>query len=89
MRYAELRPELPASMFPGIPLEAHLQSGQANNQDGHTKRMPIRTSSPSCVDARNPFQDDEFLDAEVNDQDLMEAGKSIQPFNKALSRILQ
>lgn len=80
MRRAELKPELPASIFLQVsqnPLERRMQSKHIGDQrDLGIRTGPSRATTSKVSDAQGALADDEFMDVEVDDQALMEAGES-------------
>ena len=78
MRGAELKPELPASIFLQVSqnsLERRMQTKHIGDQ----RVLGIRTSPSQALtskvsDAQGALEDDEFMDIEVDDQALVEAG---------------
>ena len=77
MRYAELRPNLPASLFPTMP--APRVSGQLGKPRSHNDTSTQPSKSRGGENANN-ITGDEFSDDGLNDQDLLEAGKSAHYF---------
>jgi len=83
MRRAELKPELPASIFLQAsqnPLERQMQSKHLGDQRDLSIRIgPSHAPISKFSSAQGALENDEFLDIEVDDQALMEAGKSADP----------
>lgn len=83
MRRAELKPELPASIFLQVsqnPLERRTQPKHIGDQRDLSIRIgPSRTPTSKVSEAQGALEDDEFMDVEVDDQALMEAGESPDP----------
>lgn len=75
MRSAELRPELPAYLFPSSPGERqqHRTAGAEPGQKPCGGR--IEKHDHSIDDSPQTLQDDEFDDDSFNDQDMMDACK--------------
>lgn len=70
MRSAELKPCLTASLFP-----TSLPEQPPGTQSETAKRNKMG-STPVQVKAEQPISLDEFIDSEIDDDDLIEAGKS-------------
>lgn len=70
MRSAELKPCLPASLFP--PLLPEQPPGPPSET---TKRNRMESNSVQ-VKVEQPISLDEFIDSEIDDDDLIEAGTS-------------
>ncbi len=77
MRYAELKPDLPASLFP--PMPAPRISGQSRKPRFYddTPRQPSKFKGGENA---NNTTENEFSDDGLNDQDLLEAGISAHCF---------
>lgn len=79
MRRAELKPELPASLFPQVsqnPLECQRQSKHIyDRRHLGTTTGPSHAPTSNVSNANRALEDDEFMDIEVDDRALMEAGK--------------
>lgn len=73
MRSAELKPCLPASMFP-----PSLPAQPPGPQSETAKRNGAESTSVQ-VKVEHLISFDEFIDTEINDDDLIEAGKTV-PF---------
>lgn len=69
MRSAELKPCLPASLFP-----PSLPKKPPGSQSETAKCN--RESNPVQVKVEQPISVDEFIDSEIDDDDLIEAGTS-------------
>lgn len=70
MRSAELKPCLPASLFlPSLPEQP------PGHQSETAKRNRMEPTSLQ-VKVEQPISVDEFIDSEIDDDDLIEAGKS-------------
>jgi len=80
MRHAELKPELPASVFPQNPLGRQMQSKHIGVQRVlGIRNGPSHAPISKSLGAQGAFEDDDFMDLEVDDQALMEAGESAHP----------
>lgn len=73
MRSAELKPCLPASLFP-----PSLPEQPPGPQSETAKRNGVESTSVQ-VKVEQRISLDEFLDTEINDDDLIEAGTTV-PF---------
>lgn len=70
MRTAELKPCLPASLFP-----TSLPEQPPGTQSETAKRSKMESTSVQ-VKVEQPISLDEFIDSEIDDDDLIEAGKA-------------
>lgn len=72
MRSAELKPCLPASLFP-----PSLSEQPPGSQSETAKRNRMESTSVQ-VKVEQPISLDEFIDSEIDDDDLIGAGKAQQ-----------
>lgn len=72
MRTAELKPCLPSSLFP-----TSLPEQPPGTQSEAAKRSKMESTSVQ-VKVEQPISLDEFIDSEIDDDDLIEAGKAQQ-----------
>lgn len=80
MRSAELKPELPASMFPRRLINQEQQHGAISKISNGLPRAKNQRRTTTDIATSRSIQRDEFPDDEINDQDLIAAGKVvIQP----------
>lgn len=70
MRSAELKPCLPTSLFPPSLPE------QPPGPPSATTKRNRKESNSVQVKVEQPISLDEFIDSEIDDDDLIEAGKS-------------
>lgn len=75
MRYAELQPDIPTSSFP-TPLIQDAQSNSPVQSMKPSMNISRRRSSNGFRPASEVFHgENEFLDAEIDDEDLLAAGE--------------
>ena len=74
MRYAELKPDLLASIFPQKP--ASRVADQLQNPSSYDNLSNQRSKTEGGGNINN-FIEDEFSDDGLNDQDLLNAGKRV------------
>lgn len=79
MQYAELKPDLPASIFPiqkpTAPEQEQLQHiSSSATQQKTSKATNYRRASQAHL-RLNVSRNEEFSDGEIDDQDLLDAGK--------------
>lgn len=76
MRFAELKPDLPASIFPrGLQnQEEHYRSVSSKTPTAVVRVNDARRRSEEAIRAERT-QNDDFGDDELDDQDLIAAGK--------------
>lgn len=67
MRFAELRPELPAHLFPTLQQNSVKTAANSSVQQNKKKDHS----------GFEDLQDDEFGDGEVGDQDLVDVGETV------------
>ena len=76
MRYAELKPSLPASMFPYVPANA-IQGQNASQLERREFDKGLKIPKNSSVASPVTVQGDEgFYEDDVADADMCEAGQS-------------
>lgn len=75
MRYAELNPEIPASMFPlsHSPIHRKTQSHPSKAQK-HYETISSRNTDIRDYSLTNVPPSDEFIGDEIDDEDLLEVG---------------
>ena len=75
MRYAELKPEIPATMFPRprSPIHKKTQNHLSQTQKPYETILSCSTDikNYSPIDA---LHSDEFIEDEIDDEDLLEVG---------------
>ena len=79
MRYAELKPDLPASIFP--PALAPRVTDRLGAY-GPLDVVPKTKPNGSSADEASNMGVDEFPDDGLDDQDLLDAGKHVQSARK-------
>lgn len=73
MRYAELKPDLPASVFSPTPYLSRQQQHLVPRND----ESLLTERKPDALPIGNDLRTDSFLDDNVEDQDLIEAGNVV------------
>ncbi len=74
MRSAELKPGLPASMFPvSLTEKSRSHSSQTEKHNGTVSTCDRQKKKYPISDCPRV---DEFLDSEIDDQDMIEAGRA-------------
>lgn len=78
MRYAELKPNLPNLLFPPAPIRRQDRiSGSLNRELGmNVSRKRTKSGSSIDKDPKGTSSVDEFFDADIDDRDMVEAGKA-------------
>ena len=78
MRFAELQPNLPSSLFPTLMQSPKVQGDSNSTSKSMGMNISRRRTQTDFRTAREAFsEDDEFLDAEIDDHDMLVAGKYI------------
>ena len=85
MRYAELKPEFPASMFPQPPLRSQATLQLSIGKDGVGRTVSNRETLSKSMDAQGVSEDERIFDIDVDDQDLVEAGKLASTFREDIT----
>ena len=79
MQYAELKPNLPASIFPS---RSQKQMQLCINPVKTKSKSELVSGSNKTLLGVNPCYVDEFIDQEINDQDLLAAGTKLSHTNR-------
>lgn len=81
MRYAELKPGLPASVFPPSlvsQMEEHSTQSEAEDARQGVNSLRRRNRIEFQTAAQLPDRDDEFEDEDLDDVEFRKAGKSVK-----------
>lgn len=80
MRYAELKPEFPVSIFPQRLQNQGQHHGASSTIRDDANGTKIQWKGSKELISAQRAQYDDFADDEIDDQDLIAAGKLLLPF---------
>lgn len=89
MRSAELRPELPAYLFP--PPSSQKHAPQLTREEIDTEPngdISEQQGASTLLTSSEALEDDEFGDDDFKDQEIMNAGKPLLPLSNSMALIL-